>query len=169
MKQKNFEYIDEQGDRLTISSPISASGIGKAYVSAAGSPHVFVDKDDAPVVAAALLRAAGWDTSNQPVDVDGDVALLRDGGWGSYKPLPVVGGDVAKAIDLLELADKEIKTKRCEEAEQRELRVEALKLYNAVHCTTYVNWSALVNPEPWIEAAKVARVIHRTETGVDCG
>jgi hypothetical protein len=150
-QQKNYIYTDQDGDRLMIAPPISASKVGCATVSMVESPTVFVNKEDAPRVAAELLRAAGWQ----------GYSVVMVGG--------VVESNVGMAIDYLEAAASDFDRRKHEQAEQAELEAEALKLYNTVQGRTCTDFPVGMAYGPWVEAAKVARQMHQTEAVIDCG
>lgn len=144
-----YKFADTGFDKLKVSAAgLERTATRGAYLKIKGDDF-FVTKKQAPEVAVAILRAAGW---------RGNMMTMLGTRADSF---------VAAAIDGLDTVVREGEAKKREDLELVQLKVEALGLYNAVHDTTLDYWPSGAYVNRWVEAAKKARVMHRTETGAD--
>lgn len=146
-QQRTFTHTDADGDWIKI-CPAITTGRSRAVLKSY-SPSIYVTTDDAPRVAVELLKAAGWKPTLLGTAID---------------------AKMSKALELLSEVAEHFEEKEREAAEYDELKAEALKLYNIFNDRPSDSEWPIRVPEMgrWVETAKMARVLHRTETGADC-
>lgn len=127
-----FTHTDAEGDSLVIRDG-GERGALVDMVNVDGNDGVYVNADEAPEVALALLKTSGIEPN-------------EDG-----TPLEVAALFLAEAVAELNEALKE---------DEEALEAEALALFNAATDARWIDFPFTLVRETWIKAARRARELH---------